>query len=161
MGALAQVAQMFRIESSSWQIFPLMNMKCHSLSLLITLDLFDIRMATPTCFLGPFVWRIVFQPFTLWQCLSFSLMQVSYMQQNIGSCLCIQSIILCLFIAEMSPLILRDIKKNDCCFLLFLLLEVELCFCGYLPFCLFRDYFLDFSRVQFPSLCWIFPFIIL
>ena len=27
--------------------------------------LFDIRMAIPACFLGPFVWKIVFQLFTL------------------------------------------------------------------------------------------------
>jgi hypothetical protein len=27
--------------------------------------LFDIRMATPACFFGPFAWKIVFQPFTL------------------------------------------------------------------------------------------------
>jgi hypothetical protein len=25
----------------------------------------DIWMGTPPCFLGPFVWKIVFQPFTL------------------------------------------------------------------------------------------------
>jgi len=32
MGALAFGAPIFRIESSSWWIFPLMNMKCPSLS---------------------------------------------------------------------------------------------------------------------------------
>jgi hypothetical protein len=51
------------------QILPLMSMKCPSLSFLITLGwksiLFDIRMATPACFFGPFAWKIVFQPFTL------------------------------------------------------------------------------------------------
>ena len=34
------------------------------------------------------------------------------MQQNVGSCLCSQSISLCLFIGELSPLILRDIKEK-------------------------------------------------
>ena len=38
------------------------------------------------------------------------------MQQNVGFCLCIQSVNLCLFIGELSPLIFRDIKEN--CFLL-------------------------------------------
>jgi hypothetical protein len=70
------------------------------------------------------------------------------MQQNVGSCLHIQSVGLCLFIGKLSPLILRDIKGNDCCFLLFLLLEVELCLCGYLLFGLLKeDYFVAFSRV--------------
>ena len=32
VGALAFGAYMFRIESSSWQMFPLTNMKCPSLS---------------------------------------------------------------------------------------------------------------------------------
>jgi hypothetical protein len=38
----------------------LISMKCSSLSFLINLDwksiLFDIRMATPACFLGPYAW---------------------------------------------------------------------------------------------------------
>ena len=50
---------MFRIEISSWYIFPLNSMKCPSLLFLITfgyqkLILPDIRGATPACFLGPF-----------------------------------------------------------------------------------------------------------
>ena len=64
------------------------------------------------------------------------------MQQNVGSCLCIQSVSLCLFIGELSPLML-----SNCYFLLFLLLEVELCLCGYLLLGLLKDYFLAFSRV--------------
>jgi hypothetical protein len=67
--ALAPGAYIFRIESSSWKILPLMSMKCSSLSFLITLGwksiLFDIRMATPACFFWPFAWKIVFQLFTL------------------------------------------------------------------------------------------------
>ena len=56
---------MFRIESSSWRILPLMSMKSPSLSFLITLGwksiLSDIRMATPACFFRLFAWKIVFQ----------------------------------------------------------------------------------------------------
>ena len=40
------------------------------------------------------------------------------MQQNVGSCLCSQSVSLCLFIGELSSMILRDIKEK------FLLLPV-------------------------------------
>jgi hypothetical protein len=77
---------------------------------------------------------------------SLSWKYTSCMQQNVGSCLCIKSVSLCLFIGELSPLILR---KSDCCFLLFLLLEVELCLCGYLLFGLLKeDYFLDFIIVS-------------
>jgi len=56
------------------------------------LILFDIRMATPASFLGPFAWKIVFQPFTVRWCLSLSLRCVSCMQKNAGSFLCIQSV---------------------------------------------------------------------
>jgi hypothetical protein len=61
---------MFRIDFSLVDFFSLMSMKCHFLSFfLITfglkLNLFDIRMATPASFLGPFAWGKVFQPFTL------------------------------------------------------------------------------------------------
>jgi hypothetical protein len=67
------------------------------------LILFDIRMATPACFFRPFAWKIVFQPFTLRYCLSFSLRWVSFKQQNVGSCLYSHSVSLCLFIGELSP----------------------------------------------------------
>ena len=162
VAALAFGAQIFRIESSSWRLLPLMSMKCPSLSFLITLGwksiLFDIRMATPACFFRPFAWKIVFQPFTLRQCLSFSLRWVSCKQQDVGSCLCSQSVCLCLLIGEQNPLILR---KSNCCFLLFLLLELAFCFCGCLLFGLLRDYFLACSRAWFLSLYGFFSVIIL
>jgi hypothetical protein len=72
----------------------------------------DIRMATLACFhLGPFAWKIVFQPFTLRKCLSLTLKYVSCLQQNAGYCLYIQSLILCLFIGELSPFLLRAIEE--------------------------------------------------
>ena len=43
----------------------------------------------------------------------FSVRFVSFMKQNAGSCLHIKSFSLCLFIVELSPLILRDIKKKS------------------------------------------------
>ena len=69
VAALAFGTYIFKMESTSWKILLLMRMKCPSLSFLITLGwrliLFDIRMATPACFLGPFAYKIVSQPFIL------------------------------------------------------------------------------------------------
>ena len=73
--------------------------------------LLDIRMATPSCFLGPFDWKIFSQPFTLSLCLSLKLRCVSCMQQD-GFCFCIHRVSVCLFIGELSPLILRDINDQ-------------------------------------------------
>jgi hypothetical protein len=59
---------MFRIETFSWWIFHLMNMKCPSPSFffLITFSLkfilLNIRMVTLTCFLGPFAWKTFSSP---------------------------------------------------------------------------------------------------
>jgi hypothetical protein len=84
---------MFKTESSSWWIFPLMSMKCPFPTFLITFVLKSIllviRKATPACFLGLFACKVFSQPFTLIQCMSLSLRCVSSMQQNPGSCLCI------------------------------------------------------------------------
>ena len=126
VGSLAFGAQIFTVESSFWQIFPLIRMKFPSLSFLITLGrksiLFDIRMATPAISLGIVAGRNVLQPFTLRQCLSLSLMLL--------------------------PLIF--------------VIRGRIMFCGYFPFGLLKEeYFLAFSRVQFLSLCWSFPFITL
>ena len=69
VAALVFGAYIFRIESSSWRILPLLRMKCPSLSFVITTGwktiLFDIRMATPDFFLIPFPWKIVFHSFNL------------------------------------------------------------------------------------------------
>ena len=60
---------MLRIESFSLPLSPVMSKKCPSLSFLITFGwkftLFDIRIATPACFLGPFAWKFFSQPFIL------------------------------------------------------------------------------------------------
>jgi hypothetical protein len=54
------------------------------------------------------------------------------MQQKVGSCLCNQSVSLCLFMGELSLLILRDIKEKSLLLpVIFLLLEFEFCSCGY------------------------------
>ena len=53
------------------------------------------------------------------------------------------------FTGKLSPLMLRDIKEKRY-FLLFLLLGVELCLCGYLLLGLLRDYFLLFLECRFP-----------
>ena len=93
-----------------------MSMKCPSPSLLIDFSLksilLDIRTAIPCCFLGPFAWKTFFQPFTLSRCLSLWLRCVSRKQQSVGSCCRIQSLSLCLFIGELSPLILNDINDQ-------------------------------------------------
>ena len=93
-----------------------MSIKCPSPSLLINfslkLILLDIRMATPSCFLGPFARNTFSQPFTLSRCLSLWLRCVSCKQQNVGSCFRNQSLSLCLFIGELSPLILSDINDQ-------------------------------------------------
>ena len=60
---------MFRTKTFSWWIFPLMNMKCPSLSCLITFGwksiLLDIKLVSPTCFLEPFSWK-PFYSLILW-----------------------------------------------------------------------------------------------
>ena len=94
-----------------------MSMKHPSLSFLISLGwksiLFDIRMASPACFFRPFAQKIVFQPFTLMQNLSFFSGWVICKQQNAASSLCSQSISLCFLIGEFSLLMLREIKEKQ------------------------------------------------
>ena len=135
-------------------------MRCPSLSFLITLGwksiLFDIRMATPACFFGPFGWKIVFQPFPLRQCLSFSLRWVSCKQQNVGSCLCSESIRLCLFIGVLIPLILRDIKEKQLLLPIIFVFRVGILILQLSSF-RFVEGLLAFSRAQFLSLyCFLF-----
>ena len=92
------------------------NMKCPSLSLLIYLNLksvlLDIRIATPARLLVTFDWKNFPQPLSLRQCLSLRLRHVSCMQQKDAFCFHIQSVNLCLYRSELSPL--RDINDHDC-----------------------------------------------
>ena len=88
--------------------------------------LFDIRMTTLACFLRPCPWKFFSHPFTLRECLFFIL--VSCMQQNAGSCLCILSVSLYL-LDNWVYWCWEILGTNDCWFLLFLLLKVELCLC--------------------------------
>jgi hypothetical protein len=50
------------------------------------------------------------------------------MQQNDGTCLCDQSLSPCLFIAELSPLIIRDIKENMLLFPVIFVVRVGILF---------------------------------
>jgi hypothetical protein len=102
---------------SSWWIFPLMSMKCPSMSLLISFGLnsilLDIRVATPACFLGTFALKIFFQVFTLRKYLPLTLRCVCGVQQNYGEYFCIHSVSLFFFlIEELNPLILTDINGH-------------------------------------------------
>jgi hypothetical protein len=92
--------------------------------------------------------------FSVFYCevVSAFVIEVSFLYAaKFGSSLHIQSVSLCLFIGKLGPLILRDIEEKDSCFLLFVLLEVELCFhVAKLFVCVFsfkEDYFLAFIRV--------------
>ena len=69
-------------------------------------------MATPGCFLGPFAWKICF-PYFYSYVVSVFVTEAHFLRQYIaGSCLCIHSVSLCLFIGELAPLMLRDTKEK-------------------------------------------------
>jgi hypothetical protein len=72
---------------------------------------------------------------------------VSCMHLNVGFCLHIKSVSLCLFIGELSPLILTDIKERRLLLPVIFVRGGNYVFCGYLLFGLLKDYFLGFSRV--------------
>jgi hypothetical protein len=90
-------------------------MKCSSLTFLIAfggkLTVFDIIIAIPDCFLGPFAWKLFFAALYS-EVVSVFDRYISCLQQNAGSCLCIQSVSLCLFIGQLIPLMLRAIKEK-------------------------------------------------
>ena len=68
--------------------------------------------------------------------MSLTLRSVSCKKQNVGFCFCIQSDSLCLFIGELGPLVLRDIKES-LFFLLFFMLFLYLS--GYLLLGLMKE----------------------
>jgi hypothetical protein len=74
--------------------------------------LLGVRMATPTCFLGLYTWTN-FSSRLLWgSCYLFHWGCISCLLQNAGSCLHLQCVNLCIFIEELSPLMLRDIRDQ-------------------------------------------------
>ena len=112
--------------------------------------LLDIRMATPVCFLWLFSWKTFF-PARYAEVMFIIVAEVCFcMQQNDESCLCIQSVSLCLFIGELSPLMLRDI--NDQWLLVPNILLLVLCVCVILFFwaCCEMINFLCFLEYSFP-----------
>ena len=115
--------------------------------------------------------KIVFQSFTQRYWLSVSLKCVSCKQQNVGSCLHIQSVSLCLFVGKLSLSIL--IHNEEKLFLLpvfvvfvvvlwlwLLLLEVELCSYGYFWGFVKGRLLCCFHMEKFPSLFSIFKFLL-
>jgi uncharacterized membrane protein len=92
--------------------------------------LLDITMVIPPCFLGLFAWKIFFHPFTLRQYLSLLVRCVSCMQQNDRSSFRTQSVSLCLFIGELSPLIIRDVNDHQLLIpVILMLVVVGVCVC--------------------------------
>ena len=67
------------------------------------------------------------------------------MQQNVGSSLCNQSVILCLFIGELSPFILRNIKKKSLLIPVVFVVRVGILFTWLSSLCSLKDYCLAFS----------------
>jgi hypothetical protein len=136
-------------------------MKCPSLSFLITLGwksiFFNIQIPTPTCFYRPFAWKIVSHTFTMRKYVSFSLRWFSCKQKSVGSCLCSQSISLCPFIGEFSPLMLREIKEKELLLSFIFLLKLGFCSCGCLLLGLLKDYFLAFLWYSFCPYVGVFP----
>jgi hypothetical protein len=70
-------------------------------------------MATPACFTGSFAWKTFFPGFYFEVVFIFVIELYSCMDQNPGYCLHTCSVSLCLYIGELSPLILRDIKDRS------------------------------------------------
>jgi hypothetical protein len=78
--------------------------------------------------------------------MSLSLRWFACMQQKVGSCSLNQSVSLCLFIGELSPLKLRDIKEKSLLFPVIFVVRVGILFMWLSSLGLWKDHFLDFSR---------------
>ena len=74
------------------------------------------------------------------------------MQQKVGSCLCNQTVSLCVFIGELSPFILRDIKEKSLLLPVIFVARFGILFM-WLSLGFSKDYFLAFSHALFLSLC--------
>ena len=112
VAALAFRAYIFRIWSSSWRILTLMSMKCPSLSFLTSLGgksiLSDIRHGYSSLFLQTICLENCFPAFHSEVASVFFREMGFCKQQKVGSCLCSQSISLCLFIGGIESI---DIKR--------------------------------------------------
>jgi hypothetical protein len=69
-------------------------------------------MATPACFFEQFDWKF-FQPFTLRQCLFLLLNSCFLYVAKCWTLFAYRFVRFCLFIGELIPLILSDIKIDD------------------------------------------------
>jgi hypothetical protein len=67
------------------------------------------------------------------------------MQEKVESCLCNQSVSLCLFIGDLSLLILRNIKEKSLLLPVIVVVRVGILFMWLSSLGLLKDYFLAFS----------------
>ena len=77
----------------------------------LELNLFDINMATPACFFGPFAWKFFF-PIFYFEVVSDFDSEVCF--RYAAKCWVLFTYpvcILCVFIGELNPLILRDMTE--------------------------------------------------
>ena len=114
--------------SSSW-ICPLIIVSCPSLSLVLLFILrsilSDMRIATPAFFCFSFAWNMFFHPLTFSLYVSLGLKWVSYRQDIYGSCFCICSASLCLFVGAYNPFILKVIIEMCVPIAIFLIVWVD------------------------------------
>jgi len=123
VGTLAFAAYIFRIESSSWWIIPLMYMKCPSLFFWMTFSwksiLFNIKMCTPACFLDYLLGKL-FSSFILWNSGYLCHWGVFSVCSKILVPLSISSLLVYVFLLGNWVHWFGEILRNtDCCFLLF------------------------------------------
>jgi hypothetical protein len=134
-----------------------MSIKCPSLSFLKTLGwnsiLFNIRMATPACFLENYFLAFYSKVVSLF----VPKVGIRYAAKN-GSCLYNQSISLPLFIGGLSPLILRDIKEKSLLFPVIFVVRIGILFMwlssrfvGRLLSCFFLKSSTSIMRYDFKS----------
>jgi hypothetical protein len=120
--------------------------------------LLDNKMATPACFLEPFAWK-KFPSLLLWSNVCFCHWNVFPVCWKMLYPIYISSLWVYVFLLwNWVHWCWEILGTNYCWFLLFLFLELELWLCVSLLLCLlWKDSFLAFSWVQFPSLCCTFP----
>ena len=154
VGALAFGAQMFRIESLFWQIFLLTSMKCPSLSFFDNFWLKVNFIPYQSDYYSLLLWIICLE-----NCFpAFYSEVVSVFVTEVGFLYAAKSWVLFLQPVYQSMSFywgiesIEILRKSNCCFLLFLLLELEFCSCGLFSLGLLKYCFLAFSQALFPSL---------